>query len=460
MMKIGFGQADITPRGGKLSLIGQMYKRYTDEIHDPLHAVAMIIESDSARTVWVGIDSIQLYATTTEYALAEVRKVIPDLKDEEFVISATHIHTGPDLCREGMTLGMKSDRSVPDGVLTPAECARQTVIGIAAAVREALKNMKEARIDVSVARIQTGVTRRIAFKDGSAAMYGNAYREDFLKAEGRDGGPTQLIYVYDMQNKLFGVVANVPCTAQCDEGALYATADYWGVVRERIQAEFGQDVKVLGLCRAAGDLSPHHIIDRTPMERDEGLYTGRKNTLYLGNLIADAIISHKKYVIASYEGNVRHHQATRMVDFPTWEITEAEYKEALAYFADKNNFNEDGTPKVAFDNSNARGRKIRFENNNKVHPAPIACTVLGNLVFITSPFELYIEYADRIRMALGDNMVFDVQLTYENLAYLPTPQAVAGGGYSANLACNTCSHTAGPVLVEESVSLAKELLKK
>ena len=79
---------------------------------------------------------------------------------------------------------------------------------------------------------------------------------------------------------------------------------------------------------------------------------------------------------------------------------------------------------------------------------------------MTSPFELYIEYADRIRMALGDNMVFDVQLTYENLAYLPTPQAVASGGYSANPACNICSHTAGDVLVEASVSLAKELLNR
>ena len=51
MMKIGFGQADITPIGGKISLLGQFHQRITDKILDPLYAVAMIIESDNARTI-------------------------------------------------------------------------------------------------------------------------------------------------------------------------------------------------------------------------------------------------------------------------------------------------------------------------------------------------------------------------------------------------------------------------
>ena len=56
-MKIGFGQADITPKGGKVALLGQFETRVTDRVLDPLYAVAMVILSDNARTVWVSADT-------------------------------------------------------------------------------------------------------------------------------------------------------------------------------------------------------------------------------------------------------------------------------------------------------------------------------------------------------------------------------------------------------------------
>lgn len=458
MMKIGFGQADITPRGGKVSLLGQFHQRITDQVLDPLYAVAMIIESENARTIWVAADTAQMYEPSTRMVMDEVRKVIPDMKDEEFVLSATHIHTGPALWLDTF-LSLTGDRSEPEEALPAAECNRQFALGIAEAVKDALGSMKDAHMDVSVARIQTGSNRRVTYKDGSAQMYGNAYRPDFLRMEGRDGGPTQLIYVYDDKNELYGVVAAVPCTAQCDEKACYVTGDYWGVVRDRVRAELGENVKVLGLCRAAGDLSPHHIVDRVPMERDEGLYHGRKAAVYMGNLIADAIVSHRKYVIASYDSSVSHVQGMRRVDFPVWMPTEEEYKWALDYLGNQDNFNEDGSAKVAFDNGNAHARKLRYERGQTIYPSSVYCTVLGDVVFLTVPFELYIEYADRIRMALGDKMVFDIQLTYDNLGYLATPQAVAGGHYSANIFNGVCGPEGGEKLIVESVALARELIK-
>ena len=132
-------------------------------------------------------------------------------------------------------------------------------------------------------------------------------------------------------------------------------------------------------------------------------------------------------------GSTPHIQGMRQVDFPVWMPTEEEYKWAIDYLGNKDNFNEDGSSKVAFDNGNAHARKLRYERGQILYPSNVYCTVLGDVVFLTAPFELYIEYADRIRMALGDKMVFDVQLTYDNLGYLATPQAVAGGHYSANI---------------------------
>ena len=456
-MRIGFGQADITPRGGLVSLTGQFEKRITDQVHDPLRAVAMVVQTDGARTIWVSADNLKIFAHNVRALAERVRRFLPDLREEELVVSATHIHTGPSLYANSF-LALTGRRGEPEEALSAAECEAQFADRAAEAVREALENLREARIDYAIARIQTGVCRRTLFQDGTAQMYGDPYRPDFFKMECRDGGPSQFLYVSDADGRLMGVVANVPCTAQCDEHALYMTADYWGVVRERLERELGDQVRVLPLCRCAGSTSPHQLVDRIPVERDAGLYSGRACAEWMGEWVAENILSHRRRVCVRYEGDALHRQGMKTVDFPIWPVTEEEYRAAVAYLADKGNYTGDGKPLNAYAHSNAFTRKERFESGRKIYPANIYATVLGGLLFITNPFELYVEYADRIRMALRDSIVIDVELTHDGMGYLATPNAVAAGHYSANIFNGVCAPDGGEVLVRESVALARSLL--
>ena len=219
----------------------------------------------------------------------------------------------------------------------------------------------------------------------------------------------------------------------------------------------GKDVKILPLCRSAGDLSPHQIVDFTPMERDNDRYRGRNASIDMGNWVADAIISHKDRIFFIYQGNVPHAQGMKSIDFPVWQVEKEEYEWALSYLADKNNYTEIGWPKSLFDNGNAHTRKQRYESGDTIYPSRIFATVLGDVVLISNPFELYIEYADRIRMAFRDHLVFDVQLTYDCLGYLATPNAVAGGHYSANIFNGVCAPDGGELLVNKSIELIEEL---
>ena len=50
-MKVGFGQASITPRGGKIVIAGGSPVRYTDVIHDDVQAVAMVLEQNGERII-------------------------------------------------------------------------------------------------------------------------------------------------------------------------------------------------------------------------------------------------------------------------------------------------------------------------------------------------------------------------------------------------------------------------
>ena len=47
-ISIGWGKADITPRGSPISLLGQWEIRITEEVRDPLYAVAMVMQSGDA----------------------------------------------------------------------------------------------------------------------------------------------------------------------------------------------------------------------------------------------------------------------------------------------------------------------------------------------------------------------------------------------------------------------------
>jgi len=380
----------------------------------------------------------------------------PDLKEEEFVVSATHIHTGPNLWKD-VYLSLTGDRSEAEEAFLACECSKMVAEAIVRAVSQAMEQLSESRIEVALARIQTGVCRRVVYKDGSAKMYGNPFRSDFLRMEGRDGGPSQFLYVYDANDRLAGIVANVPCTAQCDENAMYMSADYWGVVRSRVAEDLGKDVKVLALCRCAGDLSPHPIGDQTPMERKAGCYWGRQSALDLGNRLADAILCSREHILAVYSKDVYHAQGMREIDFPIWQVTEEEYKWALDWLDNKDNFDEQGKGKDLFDNGNAHNRKERYESGAKAQASRIYATVVGDVVLLSNPFEVYMEYADRIRMALPQQMVFDVQLSYDSMGYLPTVEAIRGGHYSANIFNCMCAPDGGEVLVEESVKLVREL---
>ena len=67
MLYVGFAETDITPKLGSQSP-GGMQARRLNEVHDPLKAVAMVIQNDKAAVALVGIDSIFISEEATAHA--------------------------------------------------------------------------------------------------------------------------------------------------------------------------------------------------------------------------------------------------------------------------------------------------------------------------------------------------------------------------------------------------------
>ncbi len=446
-MRVGFGQGIITPRGGKIIIAGGLDPvRYTDKVHDDIRAVAMAVENDGIRAIWVSCDICHPTKRLTNDVIECLRKKIPGIRPEEVILSTTHATacfylTDDDVCGTGV--------HIPYEKIMPLEQARAQVCeGIATAVEQALAFMQECTMEFATAHILTGLCRRVVFRNQKAEMYGNTSRVDYLRMEYPDGGATQMLYFYTLEeHRLIGIFAAVPCPAQADETSVYITGDYWNVVRERVEAALGSDVKVLAACRSAGELSPHRMLKSDGSTAPE---FGRKVAENLGERIADSIIRERErpvYVYSSKELSIDHR--TEEIVFPVRQPTDEDIQKANEFFESPDNSI----------NKKIMSVRVRELLREKIefYPAKVNVLRIADVLFFTAPMELFAEYAKRIYARFPQNPVFDVQLTNDCLGYLPTAEAIEHGGYSTGIASTLTGADGGELFVDEMIRLLQEV---
>ncbi len=104
-----------------------------------------------------------------------------------------------------------------------------------------------------------------------------------------------------------------------------------------------------------------------------------------------------------------------------------------------------------------RKRFLEQQNNPDI-PVELHAVRLGDVGFVTNPFELYLDFGMRIKARSPAMQTFVVQLVGTG-TYLPTARAVAGGAYGAQEEQNAVGPEGGRELVEWSVSTLQELWK-
>ena len=178
------------------------------------------------------------------------------------------------------------------------------------------------------------------------------------------------MFTYDKDKNLSGVVANIACPAQIVEQRSFISSDYWGKVKENLRKEYGEDLKVLGLCSAAGDQCPRdlvrwvepetpvddpHVNHENPSERraDPSMFdiSGLK---VVGRRISSEIIAVYEELDKSLmkdEGVLEHR--TLEMTFPLRRVTKKEYLEAVE--------------KIDEYIANNRGRRANFHDNARLY---------------------------------------------------------------------------------------------
>lgn len=443
-MLVGFGQASITPRGGKIAVAGSIPPRLTDLVHDDIQAVAMIIGEGASRVVWVSCDICHPTQILTNEVADRLMEVLPQFHKDQLIISATHSSACTRLAEDFLTVS----ELPPDDQALPLELAREHVRnGIVNAIVTANNSMCECSISYAKADIITGLCRRVVYKDGTAVMYGKTDREDFLRMEYPDSGPTQILYFSSLKdNALVGIFAAVPCPAQADESSGYITGDYWNVVRNRVHSKLSSDVTVFGVCSSAGELAPKRLLGT-----HHSIINGPARAAELGTQIADSLIQLQHHPLKVYTPDeLTFHNLAQQVVFPVRQTDEVSFLNAERYFADPTNFDENGSPRRMIHFALHKYIDRLWKSGKTTHISQINAIIIADLLFFTAPAELFSEYGKRIRSCFPGYAVFDIQLSNDNMGYLPTREAIEHGGYST-LAFNTLTDADGGELLVDTV---------
>jgi len=502
-VKIGWARREISTNE-PVSIPGQMYIRVSEGIHDPLYVTALCVDGGEGqdKVIFLSCDIVTQFRGMLQPIRDKLKERRPEIPEEGFILNVTHTHSS-------ITLEDTPEKT-PDGVaIFPGSKSREIFCELAAqAIIEAWDTRKEGGIGYGYGYAVVGHSRRtVYFKEqklarnakgerrfmtpaGYAAMYGNTNDELFSHYEAGADHFLNLMFTFDADQKLTGIVVNVPCPSQLCEKFTKLSADYWTYVRELVAKEYGPDVYILPQCAAAGDVSPRTLhyskaqarrmrlkygMTYVPDHMDEDPSYKYNKSISECMDIAERILEGIRDVYSWAKKDIKtevtvRHRVTQMA-LERRKITDEERawcEENLEILKDMEPKAQDMSPeeyRVALSNYNSMVRRNRagIERCEDVKKNPTlnmqSHTVqIGDIAFATTRFETYIDFMHRLQARSPFIQTFVIELAgTEGANYLATHRGAEARGYSASMFCNMVSADGGQQWVENTLDILNEM---
>ena len=423
---VGWAGVDITPPQ-PVNLVGQHGKRISQGIDDPVTATALALETKgpdgkaAEQALLISMDLCGVHAAVQDRLKELVKGKLPDFDADKLFLNGTHTHTAP----------MQIDGFVPAYEITQEEQARGVMTGtqygeflcekLADAAVRAWQGRQPGGLSWALGHAVVGHNRRAVYADGHAQMYGGTNRPEFDRIEGYEDHSLPLLFFWDAQQQLTGIVVNVACPSQETEGGSKISADFWHEVRVELRKRYAPDLFVLPQCSAAGDISPHLLWQQR----------------------AEQAMLQRKGVTRRQEIALRIADGIDRV-FP-WAKTDVQTAPVFRHTVARVNLPPQDPPQKP------------FYETDPVTPIEFHVLRLGDVALATNPFELFLDYGLRMKSRSPAALTMLVQLSCRSCGYLPTAQAVRGGSYSADKFI--VGPEGGQVLVDETVQRLDALWK-
>jgi len=470
-LRIGWSSRDVTPTG-KVSLCGAFHLRITEEVHDPLTVTALALESSDKKeqAIVVSLDAVAVADCVMDGCRERLSKALPEFRPDMLLVAATHTHTAPDQPRHFTDFERPE---MDDDVVTKEAYADLLIEQICEAAVEAWTKRVPGALNWGRGYAVVGFNRRVAYVDGSTRMYGTTNAADFSHLEGHEDHAVELLFTYDLDHTLTGMIVNVPCPAQCMGGANFVSADYWHETRQKIRERHGEHVHILAQCSAAGDLSP-----RTPLNIDAdarmlrlkgyGESYDMARCYDIAHRLAAVVDEVMPLVSKDIREQIDFRHRSISLDLPRRRVTEADLADAMRQVA----LAEEQLTKLASSDSMSADYSSAFasrgfyqqvidlfhaQQRGEFLSLPIELHVLriGDVAMCSNRFEYYLDYGDRIKGRSSALQTLVVQLAGD-ATYLPTERSIQGGSYGAFVAGTAVGPDGGQQIVDVTVAAIDE----
>ncbi len=501
-IKIGWAEEKfVFPK--PISLIGQFAERISEYEEKPLTVTAFAVDSGDEQMVLCSADLVNVSCSLVEGVRTLLKENDMGLDTSKIVINAIHTHTGPgytgrkdnSINKKGQVHNINSllkaelppDKKFIEAanisnnrhIMTDDELYAEISSKIAKAISDAWKSRKEGFFVTAFGRAAVGMCRRVVFSDGSAQMWGDTNQAVFKEMEGGNDSGIELMYVFNEEKKLTGVVANLACPAQCVQHRKFISPDFWGEAKKLIREQLGDNLFLLTLCSAAGDQCPIDLVrfvepesdindpnltrNNPPKRKADPSMFDLSGMKKVGKRIANEIIDVYNEGIDELQSDVVFKHNTYKMQLPLRRVTLEEEanakKEIRAYFNNKPgdvDFNDTAKllPYLGI------LRRMKVQNEVDIVEAEVHIIRLGNIAIATNPFELFLDYGNQIRARSLAEQTFIIQMANGTEDYLPTEKAEKGGHYSGFVASGTVGHNGGEQLVRETLTHINELFSE
>ncbi len=458
MLKVGFGKVKITPRIGTL-MAGHLHEKRATDVHDPLFAKSMIIESNDTKIAFVACDLLFIGSNTC----SATRQVIAQevgIQRENIIISATHTHSGP-LCAD--LFGTAGEREY-------REFLRDQIVS---SVKAAWGKMKPAKIGFASGKADDiSFNRRFIMKDGTVETHPFKGNPDIVGPEGPVDTEVGVMYAIDLNGRLLGALVNFACHCTCVEReSTLISADYPAYIAEAIHNKEDKNAIILFGNGACGNICQVDVSN--PEKREVGVQWAKR----MGYTIADEALK-----AISMAADVKIEVKSEMIQIPIREVTDEQLKKAkrvLVLPKDEaapapilSNYGTEGmmaegimSAEEIFNTTfwkKIEAKEIMFlsEKRKEKPYEDVEITVIlinGNAI-VAVPCELFVEFDLQIKQSPEYKQIFIIELSNGYVGYVPTKEAFKrSGGYETKLLRSSkLVPEAGEMIVDTAVELLSD----
>ena len=500
-LNIGWSEISITP-DKKISLAGQFAERISEYVEKPITVTAMAVEAGGDQMILVSCDLVAIGWNLVQRVRANFANTPLGIDPMKIILSAIHTHTSAGYTRTSRivaeptrgNLEIMMQDFLPEGrkyvpaanisnnnpeIIVGNEMLEFLVERITKAVEEAWVRREPSIFNHAFGRAAVGMCRRVSYTDGTAQMWGDTYTAVFEAVEGGSDTGIELMYIHNEAGKLTGIVANLACPAQAVQHRLFVSPDFWGEAKMLLRKHFGEDIQLLALCSAAGDQCPVDLVRWVEPESDLHDPNCKRNNppkrkadpsmfdlagmRKAGKRIANEIIDVYEEDLGEAQSDISFTHLVEDFELPLRRATLTEAENAKKAIKD---YIRELPGDIDFnDMANLQrhlGILARMELQHLVNTCETEVHIIrmGSIAIATNPFELFLDYGNRIKALANCEQTFLVQLANGAEGYLPTEKAEKGGHYSAFIPSGKIGHEGGDLLVRQTLKRINKLFEE